>query len=219
ADREARARAPVGEQRVGQARLVGALEVARGDDLVGVDVDVEQHDGARRQRAEARRGHGDVLSPAGRRSAGRSGTSVRGSATWPVTAAAAAVHGDASSVRPPWPWRPSKLRFDVETASWPGDSWSPFIAMHIEQPGSRHSAPARSNASPCGTAARPARYANVVSSGAIMPARAPASIDMLQTVMRPSMSSARIASPAYSMTWPVAPPMPIRAIIARIRSL
>ena len=28
------------------------------------------------------------------------------------------------------------------TAYWPGDSWSPFIAMHIEQPASRHSAPA-----------------------------------------------------------------------------
>jgi len=43
------------------------------------------------------------------------------------------------------------------------------------------------------------RYANVVSSGSIMPARAPASIDMLQTVMRPSIESARIASPAYSI--------------------
>jgi hypothetical protein len=25
---------------------------------------------------------------------------------------------------------------------WPGSSWSPFMAMHIEQPDSRHSAPA-----------------------------------------------------------------------------
>ena len=33
-----------------------------------------------------------------------------------------------------------------------------------------------------------------------MPARAPPSIDMLQTVMRPSIDSARIASPAYSMS-------------------
>jgi hypothetical protein len=39
----------------------------------------------------------------------------------------------------------------------------------------------------------------VVSSGAIMPARAPASIDMLQTVMRASIDIARTASPAYSM--------------------
>ena len=45
-------------------------------------------------------------------------------------------------MRPPLPWRPSKLRFDVLTAYCPGESWSPFIAMHIEQPASRHSAPA-----------------------------------------------------------------------------
>ena len=51
-----------------------------------------------------------------------------------------------------------------------------------------------------------------------MPARAPASIDMLQTVMRSSMSSARMASPRYSMTWPVPPPTPILPMMARIRS-
>ena len=39
----------------------------------------------------------------------------------------------------------------------------------------------------------PATYANVVSSGAIMPARPPPSIVMLQTVMRPSIESASIA--------------------------
>ena len=33
-----------------------------------------------------------------------------------------------------------------------------------------------------------------------MPARAPASMDMLHTVIRPSIESARIASPVYSMT-------------------
>ena len=43
-------------------------------------------------------------------------------------------------------------------------------------------------------------YAKVVSSGAIMPARAPPSIDMLQIVMRPSIDSERMASPAYSIT-------------------
>ena len=36
-----------------------------------------------------------------------------------------------------------------------------------------------------------------------MPARAPASIDMLQIVMRPSTDSASIGAPAYSTTWPV----------------
>ena len=41
-----------------------------------------------------------------------------------------------------------------------------------------------------GACGRPSRYSNVVSSGATMPARAPASIDMLQIVMRPSIDSA-----------------------------
>ena len=70
-----------------------------------------------------------------------------------------------------------------------------------------------------GAPERPSTYAKVVSSGATMPARAPPSIDMLQTVIRLSMDSARIASPAYSMTWPAPPPTPIRPIAARIMSL
>ena len=50
-----------------------------------------------------------------------------------------------------------------------------------------------------------------MSSGAIIPARAPASIDMLQMVSRPSIESARIGAPAYSRTCPTAPPTPIAA--------
>ena len=46
-----------------------------------------------------------------------------------------------------------------------------------------------------------------------MPARAPASMLMLQMVMRASMESARMASPAYSITWPVAPSVPIFAMM------
>ena len=42
-------------------------------------------------------------------------------------------------------------------------------------------------------------YSIVVSSTAIIPARAPASIDMLQTVMRPSIDRARIALPPNSI--------------------
>ena len=80
---------------------------------------------------------------------------VRGSVTTPVIAEAAAVSGDARNVRPPLPWRPSKLRFDVLTAYWPGNSWSPFIAMHIEQPDSRQSPPAALKMS-----ARPSRSAS-----------------------------------------------------------
>ena len=43
-----------------------------------------------------------------------------------------------------------------------------------------------------------------MSSGPIIPARAPSSIDMLQIVSRPSIESERTASPAYSTTWPTA---------------
>ena len=50
------------------------------------------------------------------------------------------------------------------------------------------------------------------------PARAPASIDMLQTVMRPSIERARIASPRYSMTEPIPPPVPMRSMIASTMS-
>ena len=45
----------------------------------------------------------------------------------------------------------------------------------------------------------------MVSSGAIMPARAPASMDMLQTVMRSSIDERAMAAPRYSSTWPVPP--------------
>ena len=62
-------------------------------------------------------------------------------------------------------------------------------------------------------------YSKVVSSGPIRPARAPPSMLMLQIVIRCSIDSARMASPRYSNTWPVPPPMPIRAIRARMMSL
>ena len=50
-----------------------------------------------------------------------------------------------------------------------------------------------------------------MSSGAISPAFAPASMLMLHTVIRPSIDSARMAEPRYSMTWPMPPPVPMRA--------
>ena len=50
------------------------------------------------------------------------------------------------------------------------------------------------------------------------PARAPPSIDMLQTIMRSSIDSARIADPVYSITCPMPPSTPISWMIARIRS-
>ena len=58
-----------------------------------------------------------------------------------------------------------------------------------------------------------------MSSGAMRPALAPASIDMLQTVMRPSIDRPRMAEPRYSMTEPMPPPVPMRPMMARIRSL
>jgi hypothetical protein len=49
-------------------------------------------------------------------------------------------------------------------------------------------------------------------------ARAPASIDMLQIVMRCSIVIARSVEPAYAITWPLPPLMPILAMIASITS-
>ena len=51
-----------------------------------------------------------------------------------------------------------------------------------------------------------------------MPARAPASIDMLHTVIRPSIDSASMALPANSIAWPVPPAVPILPITASARS-
>ena len=62
-------------------------------------------------------------------------------------------------------------------------------------------------------------WAKVVSSAANMPARAPASIDMLAIVIRPSIDRPRAAAPVYSITWPAAPSVPIWAIVPRIMSL
>ena len=61
----------------------------------------------------------------------------------------------------------------------------------------RHSPTALSKSA--GAAGRPSSHSKVVSSGATIPARPPASIVMLQTVMRPSIVSRSIGSPAYSI--------------------
>ena len=60
----------------------------------------------------------------------------------PATAVAAATTGETRWVRPPRPWRPSKLRFEVDAQRSPTASLSGFMARHMEQPGSRHSKPA-----------------------------------------------------------------------------
>src|SRR6201991_1402542 len=74
----------------------------------------------------------------------------------PEIAAAAALAGLARWVRARGPCRPMKLRLDVETERWPGDTVSPLAARHIEHPGSRHSKPAsvKSLSRPSATASR-----------------------------------------------------------------
>src|SRR5438067_288883 len=116
--------APVAEELLIEALHRRGLEKARRDDLIGVDIIDRQRNEARFERSEWL--HRMVL------------TSV----TTPVMALAAAVMGEARKVRPPLPWRPSKLRLLVDTLYSPGCNWSPFIAIHIEQPGSRQSHPA-----------------------------------------------------------------------------
>ena len=72
----------------------------------------------------------------------------------PSMAAAAAIFGLTRCVRPPRPWRPSKLRFEVEAQRSPGAAMSGFIPRHIEQPAERQSKPAALN-----TSSRPSRSA------------------------------------------------------------
>src|SRR5258708_32926798 len=74
----------------------------------------------------------------------------------PLIAAAPAIAGMAIWVRAPGLCGPTKLRFEVDTLRWPGGTLSPLEAMHIEQPGSRHSKPASRNtlSSPSASASR-----------------------------------------------------------------
>src|SRR3954470_6097781 len=69
------------------------------------------------------------------------------STKWPSIAAAAAISGETRCVRPPRPWRPSKLRFDVDAQRSPGLRMSGFMPRHIEQPAPRQSKPAALNTS------------------------------------------------------------------------
>ena len=59
----------------------------------------------------------------------------------------------------------------------------------------------------------------MVSSGPIIPALAPPSIDMLQTVIRPAIDRARMAAPRYSITEPAPPPVPSARMMPSTRSL
>src|SRR3954471_3864250 len=94
------------------------------DDEVGVDVGERKSVGAAFDASERIHAASSPTLPT------RSRTSV----SLPVTAAAAAIAGDIRCVRAPGPWRPTKLRFDVEAQRSRGGTLSGFIARHIEQP-------------------------------------------------------------------------------------
>ena len=83
----------------------------------------------------------------------------------------------------------------------------------------RQRATAASQSAPLGAWGLPRTYSKVVSSGAMSPARAPPSMDMLQMVIRSSIDRPRMASPVYSNTWPVPPPTPMREMRLRMMSL
>ena len=65
----------------------------------------------------------------------------------PSIAAAAAIWGETRCERAPRPWRPSKLRFEVDATRSRGAAMSGFMPRHIEQPAPRQSKPARLNTS------------------------------------------------------------------------
>jgi len=131
--------APVAEECLGQAVLARDLEVTGRDDLVGIDVLGRERDHAAGEDPEWLR-HASATADRGQRLDCRAG--VADSATTPAIALARRSGARPGTSDRPLPWRPSKFRLLVLTAYWPGWSWSPFMAMHIEQPASRHSAPA-----------------------------------------------------------------------------
>src|SRR5207248_8581841 len=73
-----------------------------------------------------------------------------------MTHAQRALRGRPAGLAAPRPRRPPKLRLEVATLLFPGGTRSPLEAMHIEQPGSRHSKPASLNtlSSPSASASR-----------------------------------------------------------------
>ena len=74
------------------------------------------------------------------------------------------------------------------------------------------------NSSFLGANLRSLIYVNVVSSGAIIPPRAPISILILHTVIRPSILIFSKTSPAYSQKYPVPELVPNLEIIYNITS-
>ena len=120
---------PVVEDELAEAGALDPLEELLGDDLIGVHVGAVEH--RRSSRSLARTASRDRLQRqladvrrSGRRG-GRGGH--RGLTRW---------------VRPPRPWRPSKLRFDVRRAALAGLEDVRVHAQAHRAAGSRHSKPA-----------------------------------------------------------------------------
>src|SRR4029078_3289877 len=139
-EHERRVAAPGREQSVLETGARDALEVDGRDDLVGVDVATAQ-----RYADAGVRGEGVhhwspdvVVSTCSTADVSRSDGELR----VPRTAVAAATGPETRGGRPPLPWRPSKLRLEVEALRSCGASWSGFMPRHIEHPAPRHSAPA-----------------------------------------------------------------------------
>src|SRR3954447_4605932 len=121
---------PVVEEELAEAGALDPLEELLGDDLVRVDVRAVEHGHGAGDHAD-RFHHSHSLM----------------STKCPSIAAAAAISGETRWVRPPRPWRPSKLRLEVEAQRSPGWRMSGFIPRHIEQPAERQSKPAARNTS------------------------------------------------------------------------
>ena len=122
---------PIVEQKRAIAGAFDPLEELLGDDLVGIDVlavEVCDH-----SLMFAEWLHGSDTSAVGTGLNCHLRTSVK----WPETAAAAAIMGLTRWVRPPRPWRPSKLRLLVEAQRSPGARISGLMPRHMEQPSSR----------------------------------------------------------------------------------
>src|SRR4029077_19133618 len=131
---------PVPEEELTVARALDPLEELLRDDLVGVDV-------VAIERGDRPGDHVEMLHQ----------TSSLTSTREPATAAAAAISGLIRCVRASRPWRPSKLRLEVEATRSFGPAMSGFIPRHIEHPALRHSKPASAN-----TRSRPSASASAL---------------------------------------------------------
>src|SRR3989344_353448 len=156
----------------------------------------------------------------GRQGGGGGGVFLHGGllqASWrmskkgPCTAAAAAMAGLTRWVRPPAPWRPSKLRLLVDAQRSPGSRRSAFMARHMLQPGSRHSKPAATK-----ILSRPSRSACSLTRPE--PGTTMASFTLLAT-LRPRFLTTAAASRMSSMRLLVQLPMNTLSMVMSLIAL